>query len=89
MAFLVVSKAFSKRSARRLAVFKMVNRANVVEFTNIVAYHYTLVQNRAYLDDFIDGLRSLDVVQLIQAYTLVCMVKLIKITISRTVIFHG
>jgi hypothetical protein len=53
---------------KEIGWFKMVNQANVVEFTNIVAYHYTLVQNRAYLDDFIDGLRSLDVVQLIQAY---------------------
>ena len=48
--------------------FKILNHENVQEFTKLVSYHYTLVQNRAYLDDFIDGLRSLDVVQLIQAH---------------------
>lgn len=48
--------------------FKVVTQANVQQFSDMVSYHYILMKNRAYLDEFIDGLRSLGVVQLIQAH---------------------
>ena len=48
--------------------FQVLNQENVHEFAKLVSYHYTLVKNRAYLDEFIDGLHCLGIVQLIQAH---------------------
>ena len=46
----------------------MLNQEKVQEFAKLVSYHYTIVKNRAYLDEFIDGLRSLGIVQLIKVH---------------------
>ena len=52
--------------------FQVLSEENAHEFAKLASYHYTLLKNRAYLDEFVDGLHSLGVVNLIQEHSGMC-----------------
>ena len=48
--------------------FQVLSEENAVEFAKLASFRYNLVKNRAYLDEFVDGLGSVCVVNLIQEH---------------------